>query len=239
MTLDIFYKLLREATMAHPIKDVKCQFPQAFAVIGHYSDMNTANLGKTIWDYKNEYFFIRKWKATNYNAASLSWDYPLVAVQHYNFNAVNISTINVNISHNVTLGVYDILREPCNTGLDCQICSSRPQHKIETDTEKILFQIIDYIRTIKLASINGGEEQYYSHRYLDHKISENVPVKIINQNIQLFDNREPFFGLRADTSIEKVYGTEIRLTINITNCTENNYNFEDTEPLIALETCCK
>ncbi len=235
ITLYHVYRLFREAVMAYPITELKCNYPQTFALLQDYTTLNIANLGKTIQDYKDGVFYSRAWNATNQSASTITWQYPLVGIQHYNFEAINMQHKNGIVHHNLTVGVYD-LKEEVSGGKNK--CADRPIAKIETDTEKILFGVLEYIRLIEKATINGGDPNYYSKKYLDYRISEGDTVKTL-AHMFIFPSGEPWYGVRAETGIEKVYGTELRIKVAVHPCNELEYNFNIVEPLIAIADCCK
>lgn len=236
ISLDTTYKLLREAFMALPPTELKCNYPQSFAVISHYSDLNAANLGKTIHDHRENYFWSRAWDAKNNNPSELTFNYPLAAVQHYNFESYSVRK-NSKICHNLTLGVYDVIEPSCVPGTpDCNPCKNRNFHQIETDTEAILFRALRYLKDIQKASIDGVEG-YYAKPYLDYLKTTMCHVNIITPKIQFIDDSEPFYGVRADTGIDMVVGTEVRIKVCTNVCYDDKYNFEKVAPVTQVGCC--
>jgi len=238
ISLDTTYKLLREAFMALPPKDLKCQYPQSFAVISHYSDLNAPNLGKTVHDLRENYFWSRAWDAKNNNPKEITFAYPLGAVQHFNFEAFYMGRKNSKVCHNLTLGVYDVIQPPCVPGTpDCNPCKSRNFHQIETDTEAILFKALSYLKVIQKATIDGGPEGYYAKPYLDYLKTTDAVVNILVPKVQFIDDSEPFYGVRADTGIDTTVGTEVRIKLCTNVCFDDEYNFDNVEPITQIGCC--
>lgn len=238
ITLDFYYKLLREATVSHPKSTVNCLFPQTFAVINHIGDLNLPNLGKTVNDHKEGYFYSRAWKASNYNANNIVWAYPLVAVQNYSFEVHEFLGRPI-VYQNLTLGVYDVLESPCSSGLDCQRCKSRSVNKIETDTEYILFNILKYVKNIEYAVVRG-ERGLYSSYFLDYLETtvDSKPTGRVKHS-PIYKTSEAFYGVRVDTTVDKIFGTEISLKVATGFCETTDFDFVDTIPLRGLTECCK
>lgn len=238
ISLDTTYRLLREAFMAIPPTELKCKYPQSFAVISHYSDLNASNLGKTIHDHRENYFWSRAWDAKNNNPNDITFNYPLAAVQHYNFESFYIGRKNSKVCHNLTLGVYDVIQPPCAPGTpNCDQCKNRNFHQIETDTENILFRALSYLKVIQKATIDDGPEMYYAKPYLDYVKTTNCMVNILMPKIQFIDDSEPFYGVRADTGVDSVVGTEIRIKVCTNTCFDNDYNFEKITPTTQIGCC--
>ena len=238
ITLDVVYKLIREAVMAHPKREWRCKAPQSYAILQHISDLDTPNIRKTLHDLREGYVYSAAWAARGYTPNDVIFDYPIVGVSHYNGTVVDVFKKNMKVCPNITIGVYDVLQEPC-VGEDCNECSQRNFHQIETDTEAILWNIVSYLGHIVKAEINGAEAQYYSKYYIEYMESQGAVINCLVAKVPMFqiDESDGYF-IRADTGIDKILGTELKIKVCMPICTEEDFNFSQVDCSKQITSCC-
>ena len=230
MTEERFYQLLAEATMIQPEKDLICKTPQTFAVINDFSDLNTPNLGKTYEDVRNGFFYSREWIAKGESDDNISWAYPLVCIEFFNLKP---SVQNNYAVYSFTLRALDKERDFCSDDK----CSRRNQHQIESDTTKIVFNVISYLSTVQKAVVNDTPENYYSKYYLEWlRTQPEQTIKITVPKVILFVNDE-WYGVRSDTTIDKVYGTDIRVSVRLDFCPDKDFNYNKLDPKNVVPCC--
>lgn len=235
-TLDRFYQLLVEATVFYPKSVGVCQIPKTCGVIQHLSDMNLPNLGKTFDDYDKGFFYSERWRSAALNPNNIIWDFPLVAANYFSGTISGFNTGNSQVRNNVTVGVYDIVRDPSKTPTGT-VCNQRLAHEVESDCEKALIQILNYVDTAIFAELNGVPN-YYAEPYLQYRKANGATVKVISRPKIISSSGSPFYITHPDTGIEYTYGAEVRVDVLTNFCPSNDLDMKGREELVKITSCC-
>lgn len=157
MTFEEFCSCIVEVVKA-ATGPTECQSLNSFAVIEEASELNSANMGKTLSEAKEEvYFYSRYWAASD-QLGDIFWAFPVLVVERISAPSV-INPVSKNrqrISTDLRLTVLDQLKDPAsNSGA----CAGRGREAIYSDTKTLLFTLLQKLRELD--------------RNIEHRIEQN------------------------------------------------------------------
>lgn len=245
LTVDDFFRLLKEAVMYSPPNEHKCKQLQTFAVLESMIDLNTANLGKTSRERDKNYFFSREWAQKKFSGSDISYEYPAVIVFEKSIDNIKFDENFTHMCYNFQVAVLDEYIESC---VDCDYCTDRTRNDIFLDTEDLLIKTLKYLHNVVYARIDGDSstDGFYNVGFLDQLVTEaEIPgYEIIvpetrKYKLSIRQSNELKVGVRYDIGADKLHGTMIDISFCSEKCFDGDFNFNiRSYPTESLQKCC-
>lgn len=229
MKIENIYRIIRDAVKHYQAEG--CKRPNTFAVLNSPDNLNADNLGKTICDAYRPFFFSRQWEAKRYNPSDLSFTYPIVTVYEGQQEVTDLFTNKQTICYTIDLAVLDQYDQNCTK--HCQGDKGRTPNEIYQDTEDILFEILGYLKNVKIV-VDGTILHNNQEGEIDERKTGNYLNMIKSQNKR--SNSYRFQG-RSNANL---YGNVISLKFCFDRChdTDTVFNFYEDKGKINDINCC-
>jgi len=143
-TLSDVYSKMKEAVRRWPLVDHK---PNTFGVLTSFSDLDAANLGKTIRDKDRPYFFSKAWADEMHNPSKVKWAVPGVFI--FEVGGTMRTDASNYITYQLQVASLDSMDSE-NEAWAKLTNDERAEHQIFEDTEDVLLKFLTHMRTIDL-----------------------------------------------------------------------------------------
>lgn len=236
--LRTIYRLLNEAVRYYPETTPAYMRPDTFAVVEEWSDVNSANLLKTVADKDKPFFFSRKWAQLNYRASAVTYDFP--AVLTYDTQTVTnnlFSTTTTKRVYTLDLLVVDKWDDMCKK-------LNRTRNDLFLDTESILDHILNYFSNVIYAVVDGGEDGYYHTGWLQQAVTDGEITSYQETNYKTKQLKQNFVRNNESTTMERwagamqdLYGVRFTFNIDATICLEGDFDFSILDYDLKIDSC--
>ena len=229
MKIENIYRIIKDAVRYYQAEGAKR--PNTFAVLNSPDNLNADNLGKTICDAYRPFFFSRQWEAKRYNPSDLTFTYPIVTIYEGRQELTNVFTSKQEICYTIDLAVLD--QYDLDATKSCQGDKGRTPNEIYQDTEDILFEILGYLKNVKILS-----DGTIVHKNQSGAIDERKTGNFL-QMIQTQNKTANSYRFQGKTNAN-LYGNVISLKFCFSRCQETDtvFNFYADNGKIHDVNCC-
>jgi hypothetical protein len=236
-----FYNALKSAVMFSPGEG--CNQLQTFKVLEQSggAKLVSENFGATRCDKDKPYFWSRKWHNQKY-AGDPDWAFPALIVVERSFVSDHPFRQSQNTAYQFNISVMDRLHVG-NNKMGCTGCEGRTINEIYEDTERLLFQTLQFIGGTIEASIDGVEGLYNKDMLeamvANGDLSAYVPGKfwgsLVSENIKGTE------GYKSAIYQEQIFGNSINISLPFKICDKPDWNFgaAGSLPVFLPDTGCK
>lgn len=242
MIVEDFYTILRDAAKYYPSGN-RWNTIQAFRVLEHEAAMDIVNenMGAGPCDIDTPYFYSKPWEEAGRDMNRITGAFPLLTAFEQSGNLGKFFGGVGDYSPVLGITVWDKYEQ--DKGGKCDNGTNRSINQIWRDTMEMLLTVLDYLKGVKYATIDGDKTGWHNESFLQelqgrgiigtYSTEKPLANRMIpdNPNIQVF---------RELMNSHNIAGTSIKITLPGSLCDRPQYSFE-TQKLSLLninKSCC-
>ncbi len=234
MTLHQFFEICYDFVQFYPTQQNLCKRLNTFAAIESYSDLNAANLGKTVQEIDKKFFYSRSWANNHLNPSQLDYDYPVMIAFDKSLALTNVMSPRSQTQYVIEIAFLDKHVQSVNS---VDLCSNRNRNEIFKDTENFMMNFFEYLKDIVYID---SESKYISLAVLRAGGSVEEPNEAETRKIQkgFNDVNRNLFASRWEGGLDDLQGTFFEFNLSLHNCGKFQWNAETSSIEVSGDLGC-